>query len=63
MKILGLLLGLLCLGALVTLLYPKRAQAGNSITAPLNNAHQFTFVGIDNTSMLLEDFKGKPSWS
>jgi len=52
-------MSLLCLGAFVTLLYPKRAHASDSIAAPSQNAHQFTFVGIDNSPMLLEDFKGK----
>lgn len=41
------------------LFHSKRVQADDPITKPSQNAHQFTFVGIDNTPMLLEDFKGK----
>lgn len=59
MKVFGLLIGLFCLGALVMLFHSKRVQADDPITKPSQNAHQFTFVGIDNTPMLLEDFKGK----
>lgn len=44
---------IIALSALTFALFPKYARASEQ------NAHQFTFVGIDNTPMLLEDFKGK----
>lgn len=53
-------LALFCLAMVMFFLLCPSSQASESMPAPAShNAHQFTFVGIDNTPMLLEDFKGK----
>lgn len=53
-------LALFCLAMVVFFLLCPSLQASESMPAPASqNAHRFTFVGIDNTPMLLEDFKGK----